>query len=150
MKIKEIVTELDAGKQIGRDVIGGAAKGVGAIGGGVVGAGKAAVKGYQAGAEKMRKLLNPSQWFSGKGEKPEQDNAPNTLQVRDSLRAASQGLPLQGADAKNLKQIRSDIYNGKIKSTDVENEMAVLQAAAQGQKLSADQLQIIKSIHNRY
>lgn len=150
MKIKEIVTELDAGKQFGRDVVGGAAKGVGAVAGGVVGAGKAAVKGYQAGVAKMNKLLNPSQWFSGKDEKPEVDKAPNTLQVRDSLRAASQGLPLQGSDSQNLKQVRQDIHSGKIASTDVENEMAVLQAAAQGQKLSPDQLQIIKSIHNRY
>lgn len=150
MKIKEIVYELDASKQIGRDVVGGAAKGVGAVAGGVVGAGKAAVKGYQAGAEKMNKLLNPSQWFSGKSEKPEQDKAPNTLQVRDSLRAASQGLPLQGSDAQNLKQIRQDIYNGKIPSTDVDNEMAVLQAAVQGQKLSPEQLQIMKKIHNNY
>jgi len=151
MKIKEIIHELDASKQIGRDIVGGAAKGVGAIAGGVVGAGKAAVKGYQAGAAKMDKLLNPSQWFSGSStDKPDQDKSPNTLVVRDTLRAASQGLPMQGSDSQNLKQLRQDIYNGKIASTDVENEMAALQAAAQGQKLSPDQLAILKKIHNRY
>lgn len=151
MKIKEIVTELDANRQIGRDVIGGTAKGIGALAGGVVGAGKAAVTGFQSGSAKMKKLLDPSQWFSGDSsdDKPEKDDTAAAAGVSNSLHTASQGLALQGSDSENLKQIQKDIKSGKIGSTDVQNELAALQAAIEGQKLSPEQLQILKALNNR-
>lgn len=150
MKIREIIYELDVSKQVGRDVVGGTGKGIGAVAGGIVGAGKATAKGWNAGAGVVDKILSPSKWFSkDTAEKPEKITA-GALEIRDTLRSIAGGSPATGNDTKILKQLKQDIFSGKILSHNVENEMAALQAAAQGQTLSPEQLQIIKQIHNRY
>ena len=150
MKIKEIISEAPDGA-IGR-AVGGAAnfatKGIGAVAGGAVAAPKRIVKGIGAGAAAFDKLMSPSQWFSGKGDKADTDDKNDTdktdttekttAKYIDSLNAVAQGLTPSAADIENLKILASP--NGLA----TPEEQAVLKAAYSGQRLTPEQVVIIK------
>ena len=150
MKIREIVSEAPAG-DIGRAVGGAtnlAAKGIGAVAGGAVAAPKRIVKGMSAGAAAFDKLMSPSQWFSGKGDKADTDDNTNTdkdnttAKYIDSLNAVAQGLNPNAKDVENLKLLA---LPGPDKITTPE-EQAVLKAAYSGHRLTPQQVAIIKQI----
>lgn len=148
MKIKEIISEAPDGA-IGR-AVGGAAnfatKGIGAVAGGAVAAPKRIVKGVAAGAAAFDKLMSPSQWFSGKGDKADTDDKNNTdktdttaAQYTDSLNAVSQGLNPTAKDIEHLKKLTT-------MSGSSPEEQAVLKAAYSGHRLNPEQIAIIKQI----
>ena len=146
MKIREIISEapLDG---IGRTAGGAtnfAAKGIGAVAGGVVAAPKRIVKGIGAGAAAFDKLMSPSQWFSGKGDKVDKDEKNDTdktdttaAQYTDSLNAVAQGMSPNAKDIEYLK---------KLVPTSNPEEQAVLKAAYTGHRLTPQQVAIIKQI----
>ena len=144
MKIREILSEAPAG-DIGRAVGGAtnfAAKGIGAVAGGVVAAPKRIAKGLSSGAAAFDKLMSPSQWFKGKDDKQDTDDNTNNNEVTvaqytDSLNAVAQGL------APNAKDIE---YLKKLVPTSNPEEQAVLQAAYGGHLLNPQQKAIIKQI----
>jgi len=148
MKIREIVSEAPAG-DIGRAVGGAtnlAAKGIGAVAGGAVAAPKRIVKGMSAGAAAFDKLMSPSQWFSGNGDKADTDdndsnktNVTTVAQYIDSLNAVAQGLTPNAKDIANLKQLPA-------KQGFSPEEQAVLKAAYTGHRLDTQQRAIIKQI----
>lgn len=148
MKIKEIISEAPDGA-IGR-AVGGAAnfatKGIGAVAGGAVAAPKRIVKGIGAGAAAFDKLMSPSQWFSGKGDKADTNDKNDTdktdtttAQYTDSLNAVSQGLNPTAKDIEHLKKLTT--MNGSSPE-----EQAVLRAAYSGHRLNPEQIAIIKQI----
>ena len=147
MKIKEIISEAPDGA-IGRAVGGAtnfATKGIGAVAGGVVAAPKRIVKGIGAGAAAFDKLMSPSQWFSGKGDKADTDDKNDTDKTEkttakyiDSLNAVAQGRTPNAADIENLKILASP--NGLA----TPEEQAVLKAAYSGHRLNPEQIAIIK------
>jgi hypothetical protein len=148
MKIKEIISEAPDGA-IGRAVGGAtnfATKGIGAVAGGVVAAPKRIVKGIGAGAAAFDKLMSPSQWFSGKGDKADTNDKNDTdktdtttAQYTDSLNAVSQGLNPTAKDIEHLKKLTT--MNGSSPE-----EQAVLRAAYSGHRLNPEQIAIIKQI----
>jgi hypothetical protein len=148
MKIKEIISEAPDGA-IGRAVGGAtnfATKGIGAVAGGVVAAPKRIVKGIGAGAAAFDKLMSPSQWFSGKGDKADTDDKNDTdktdtttAQYTDSLNAVSQGMSPTAKDIEHLKKLTT--MNGSSPE-----EQAVLKAAYSGHRLNPEQIAIIKQI----
>ena len=148
MKIREIISEAPEG-DIGRAVGGAtnfAAKGIGAVAGGVVAAPKRIAKGIGAGAAAFDKLMSPSQWFKGKDDPQDTDNNTDktdttektTAKYIDSLNAVAQGLTPNAADIENLKILASP--NGLA----TPEEQAVLKAAYSGQRLTPEQVVIIK------
>jgi hypothetical protein len=149
MKIREIVFEAPAG-DIGRAVGGAtnlAAKGIGAVAGGAVAAPKRIVKGVAAGAAAFDKLMSPSQWFGGKGDKADTDDNTDkdnntTAKYVDSLNAVAQGMSPNAKDIENLKLLA---LPGPDKITTPE-EQAVLKAAYSGHRLDPQQRAIIKQI----
>ncbi len=146
MKIREIISEAPAG-DMGRAVGGAtnfAAKGIGAVAGGIAGAPKRIAKGIKSGAAAFDKLMSPSQWFSGNGDKADTDdtdsnktNDTTVAQYTDSLNAVSQGLTPNAKDVEHLKQLVPSVSP---------EEQAVLKAAYSGQQLSPEQIAIIKQI----
>ena len=146
MKIREIVSEAPAG-DIGRAVGGAtnfAAKGIGAVAGGAVAAPKRIVKGVSAGAAAFDKLMSPSQWFSGKGDKADTDDNTNkdevtVSQYTDSLNAVAQNMTPNAKDIAHLKQLAAKKEFGP-------EEQAVLKAAYFGHRLDPQQRAIIKQI----
>ena len=148
MKIREIISEAPAGN-IGRAVGSAtnfATKGIGAVAGGVVAAPKRIAKGLAAGAAAYDKLMSPSQWFSGKGDKADTDktnldktDGPTDEQYIDSLNAVSQGMSPNAKDIEHLKKLTT--MNGSSPE-----EQAVLQAAYSGHRLNPEQIAIIKQI----
>ena len=148
MKIKEIISEAPDGA-IGRAVGGAtnfATKGIGAVAGGAVAAPKRIVKGIGAGAAAFDKLMSPSQWFSGKGDKADTNDKNDTdktdtttAQYTDSLNAVSQGLNPTAKDIEHLKKLTT--MNGSSPE-----EQAVLRAAYSGHRLNPEQIAIIKQI----
>ena len=144
MKIREIISEAPAAG-IGRAVGGAtnfATKGIGAVAGGAVAAPKRIVKGIGAGAAAFDKLMSPSQWFSGKGDKADTDNNTDktdttTAQYTDSLNAVAQGMSPNAKDIEYLK---------KLVPTSNPEEQAVLKAAYTGHRLTPEQIAIIKQI----
>ena len=147
MKIREIISEAPM-DGTGRAVGGAtnfAAKGIGAVAGGVVAAPKRIVKGMAAGAAAFDKLMSPSQWFSGKGDKADTDDKNDTDKTEkttakyiDSLNTVAQGLTPNAADIENLKILASP--NGLA----TPEEQAVLKAAYSGHRLTPEQVVIIK------
>ena len=147
MKIREIISEAPAAPAagIGRAVGGAtnfATKGIGAVAGGAVAAPKRIVKGIGAGAAAFDKLMSPSQWFSGKGDKADTDNNTDktdttTAQYTDSLNAVAQGMSPNAKDIEYLK---------KLVPTSNPEEQAVLKAAYTGHRLTPEQIAIIKQI----
>ena len=149
MKIREIVSEAPAG-DIGR-ALGGATnfatKGIGAVAGGAVAAPKRIVKGVAAGAAAFDKLMSPSRWFSGKGDKADTDDNTDkdnntTAKYVDSLNAVAQGLNPSAKDIENLKLLA---LPGPDKITTPE-EREVLKAAYSGHRMNPEQVAIIKQI----
>ena len=148
MKIREIISEAPM-DGTGRAVGGAtnfAAKGIGAVAGGVVAAPKRIVKGIGAGAAAFDKLMSPSQWFSGKGDKADTNDKNDTdktdtttAQYTDSLNAVSQGLNPTAKDIEHLKKLTT--MNGSSPE-----EQAVLRAAYSGHRLNPEQIAIIKQI----
>lgn len=145
MKIREIISEAPAG-DVGRAVghtTNFAAKGLGSVIGGVAGAPKRIVKGVSAGAAAWDKLMSPSQWFSGKGDKAPDNNTTDTndkattASYVDTLNAVAQGLAPNAKDVENLK---------KLAASASPEEQAVLKAAYSGQKLNPQQVALIKEI----
>ena len=147
MKIREIISEAPAG-DIGHAVghtTNAAARGIGAVAGAVAGAPKRIAKGVSAGAAAFDKLMSPSQWFSGRGDKADTDdntdkdknNTTTVAQYTDSLNAVSQGLTPNAKDVEHLKQLVPSVSP---------EEQAVLKAAYSGQQLSPEQIAIIKQI----
>jgi hypothetical protein len=139
MKIREIISENPIGSGVGA-----VTRGVGTAIGAVAGAPKAIAKGVEKGAAAWDKLMSPSQWFSGKGDKADtndttdKDKDNNTIaHYTDSLNAVAQGLTPNAKDVEHLKKLMS--------SADPE-EQAVLKAAYSGQKLTPEQIAIIKQI----
>jgi hypothetical protein len=146
MKIREIISEAPAG-DIGRAVGGAtnfAAKGVGAVAGGVVAAPKRIAKGLSSGAAAFDKLMSPSQWFKGKddpqGTDDKTDNNEVTVaQYTDSLNAVAQNMTPNAKDIAHLKQLAARQDFGP-------EEQAVLKAAYFGHQLDTQQKAIIKQI----
>ena len=145
MKIREIISEAPAG-DMGRAVGGAtnfAAKGIGAVAGGIAGAPKRIAKGLSSGAAAFDKLMSPSQWFKGKDDPQSTDDKTDTTEKTtakyiDRLNAVAQGLTPTAADIENLKLLASP--NGLA----TPEEQAVLKAAYSGQQLSPEQVAIIK------
>ena len=150
MKIREIISEAPEG-DIGRAVGGAtnfAAKGIGAVAGGVVAAPKRIAKGLSSGAAAFDKLMSPSQWFKGKDDPQDTDDKNDTdktdttekttAKYIDSLNAVAQGLTPNAADIENLKILASP--NGLA----TPEEQAVLKAAYGGHRLTPQQVAIIK------
>ena len=114
---------------------------------GVVAAPKRIVKGIGAGAAAFDKLMSPSQWFSGKGDKADTNDkndtdktdTTTTAQYTDSLNAVSQGLNPTAKDIEHLKKLTT--MNGSSPE-----EQAVLRAAYSGHRLNPEQIAIIKQI----
>jgi hypothetical protein len=148
MKIREIISEAPAG-DIGRAVGSAtnfATKGIGAVAGGVVGAPKAIAKGMASGAAAWDKLMTPSQWFSGKGDKANtndtdsnKSNDTTAAQYTDTLNAVAQNMTPNAKDIAHLKQLAARQGFGP-------EEQAVLKAAYSGQQLDTQQKVIIKQI----
>jgi len=148
MKIREIISEAPAG-DIGRAVghtANAAATGIGTAIGAVAGAPKAIVKGVAKGAAAWDKLMSPSQWFSGKGDNADTDKKDNNskgnatvAQYTDSLNAVAQGLAPNAKDVEHLKKLAT------IDGPSPE-EQSVLKAAYSGQKLTPEQIAIIKQL----
>lgn len=145
MKIREIISEAPAG-DIGRAVGGAtnfAAKGIGAVAGGVVAAPKRIAKGLSSGAAAFDKLMSPSQWFKGKDDPQDTDDTTTdndkvtVAQYTDSLNAVAQGLTLNAKDIEHLQKL--------VPSSNPE-EQAVLKAAYGGHLLDPQQKTIIKQI----
>jgi hypothetical protein len=139
MKIREVISENSIGSGVGA-----ATRGVGTAIGAVAGAPKAIVKGVEKGAAAWDKLMSPSQWFSGKGDKADTDdttdkdkNDTTVAQYTDSLNAVAQGLVPNAKDVEHLKKL--------VPASDPE-EQEVLKAAYSGQKLTPQQVAIIKQI----
>ena len=147
MKIREIISEApsgDIGHAVGHTA-NAAAKGLGAVAGGVVGAPKRIVKGIKSGAAAFDKLMSPSQWFNGSNDEPsnyEKDTAKDekaaAAAYKDSVKALTQGLVPNAQDVVNLKQLAAGSVSPE--------EQSVLKAAYTGQKLSPEQLQIMKQL----
>lgn len=140
MKIKEIISE-GPGGAIGHATgytTSAAAKGLGAVAGGVVATPKRIVKGVKAGADAWDKLMTPSSWFGGKSDAPGNTQSDDTFQYKDTLKAVSQGLVPNAQDNANLKQLAADSKSPE--------EQAALKAAYSGQKLSPEQMEIIKQL----
>ncbi len=148
MKIKEIVNEApSASGAIGRatgGVLGTAAKGIGAVAGGVVAAprriAKGVAQGAAAGSAFADRLLSPSKWFqapgavdSAKDDAPaDQPDKQNTApDLSSSVDNVLQNRPLSDVDKQNFKQLANTTYNPEVK--------AALEAAAAGQKLTDQQ-----------
>jgi hypothetical protein len=148
MKIKEIISEAPAG-DIGHAVghtANAAAKGIGAVAGAVAGAPKRIAKGIKSGAAAFDKLMSPSQWFSGNGDKADTDdndsnktNVTTVAQYIDSLNAVAQGLTPNAKDIANLKQLPA-------KQGFSPEEQEVLKTAYSGHRLTPQQVAIIKQI----
>jgi hypothetical protein len=146
MKIREIISEAPAG-DIGRAVghtANAAAGGIGAVAGAVAGAPKRIAKGVASGAAAWDKMMSPSQWFSGKGDKADTDKKDNNsnddatvAQYTDSLNAVAQGLTPNAKDVEHLK---------KLVPTANPEEQVVLKAAYSGQQLTPEQIAIIKQL----
>ena len=139
MKIREVISENPIGSGVGA-----ATRGVGTAIGAVAGAPKAIVKGVKTGAAAWDKLMSPSQWFSGKGDKADTDKKDNNsnddatvAQYTDSLNAVAQGLTPNAKDVEHLKKL--------VPAANPE-EQAVLKAAYSGQKLNPQQVAIIKQL----
>ena len=144
MKIREIISEapLDGIGRTAGSATNFATKGIGAVAGGAVAAPKRIVKGIGAGAAAFDKLMSPSQWFSGKGDKADTDNNTDktdttTAQYTDSLNAVAQGMSPNAKDIEYLK---------KLVPTSNPEEQAVLKAAYTGHRLTPEQIAIIKQI----
>jgi hypothetical protein len=141
MKIREIISEAPIGSSVGA-----ATRGVGTAIGAVAGAPKAIVKGVKTGAAAWDKLMSPSQWFSGKGDKADTDDTTDkdktdtTAKYIDSLNAVAQGLVPNAKDVEHLKLLASP---DKLATPE---EQEVLKAAYSGQKLNPEQIAIIKQI----
>jgi hypothetical protein len=146
MKIREIISEApagDIGHAVGHAANAGAA-GIGTAIGAVAGAPKRIAKGVASGAAAWDKLMSPSQWFSGKGDKADtnKDKSTDSTTVAhyvDTLNAVAQGLTPNSKDIEHLKKLTT------IDGTSPE-EQAVLKAAYSGQKLNPQQVAIIKQI----
>jgi hypothetical protein len=146
MKIREIISEApagDIGHAVGYTANAGAA-GIGTAIGAVAGAPKRIVKGVASGAAAWDKMMSPSQWFSGKGDKADTDKKDNNskddatvAQYTDTLNAVAQGLAPNAKDVEHLKKL--------VPASDPE-EQAVLKAAYSGQKLTPEQVAVIKQI----
>jgi hypothetical protein len=148
MKIREIISEApasDIGHAVGHTA-NAAATGIGTAIGAVAGAPKRIVKGVASGAAAFDKLMSPSQWFSGKGDKvsTNTNNVKNKNNITvahyiDSLNAVAQGLTPNAKDVEHLK---------KLATTDGPSpeEQAVLKAAYSGQPLNPEQIAIIKQL----
>ena len=151
MKIREIISEAptdDMGRAVGHTASAGA-RGVGTAIGAVAGAPKRLVKGIKSGAAAFDKLMSPSRWFDGGGDEPsnfEKDTEKNDKAAaaaaaaaeKNTLKAVSQGITPNAQDVENLKQLAA--------RSKTPEEQAVLQAAYSGQKLTPEQLAIIKQI----
>lgn len=142
MKIREVISENPIGSGVGA-----ATRGVGTAIGAVAGAPKAIAKGVASGAAAWDKMMSPSQWFSGKGDKADTDDKNDTDKTEkttakyvDSLNAVAQGLTPNAADIENLKLLASP---DKLATPE---EQAVLKAAYSGQKLNPEQIAIIKQL----
>ena len=152
MKIREIISEAPM-DGTGRAVGGAtnfAAKGIGAVAGGAVAAPKRIVKGIGAGAAAFDKLMSPSRWFSGKDDPQDTDDKNDTdttekttAKYIDSLNTVAQGLTPTAKDVENLKLLASP--NGLA----TPEEQAVLKAAYSGQRLTPEQVAIIKQVAAR-
>ena len=145
MKIREIISEAPAG-DIGRAVGGAtnfAAKGIGAVAGGVVAAPKRIAKGLSSGAAAFDKLMSPSQWFKGKDDPQDTDDTTTdndkvtVAQYTDSLNAVAQNMTPNSKDIEHLK---------KLVPASSPEEQAVLKAAYGGHLLDPQQKAIIKQI----
>ena len=141
MKIREVISENPIGSGVGA-----ATRGVGTAIGAVAGAPKAIVKGVKTGAAAWDKLMSPSQWFSGKGDKADADdttdkdkNNTTVAHYVDTLNAVAQGLSPNAKDIEHLKKLTT------IDGPSPE-EQAVLKAAYSGQKLNPEQIAIIKQL----
>ena len=150
MKIREIISEGPVGS-IGRAVghtTSAATTGIGTAVGAVAGAPKRLVKGIKSGAAAFDKLMSPSRWFDGGGDEPsnfEKDTEKNDKAAaaaaaaeKNALKAVSQGITPNAQDVENLKQLAA--------RSKTPEEQAVLQAAYSGQKLTPEQLAIIKQL----
>jgi len=147
MKIREIISETpsgDIGHAVGHTASAGA-RGIGTAIGAVAGAPKRIIKGVKSGAAAFDKLMSPSQWFSGGGDEPsnfEKDTEKNEKAAaaaeKATIKAVSQGITPNAQDVANLKQLAAGSVSPE--------EQSVLKAAYTGQKLSPEQLQIMKQL----
>lgn len=146
MKIREIISEtpVDAAGRATGSGVGAAARGIGTAIGAIAGAPKAIAKGVASGAAAWDKMMSPSQWFSGKGDKADTDKKDNNsnddatvAQYTDSLNAVAQGLTPNAKDVEHLKKL--------VPAANPE-EQAVLKAAYSGQQLTPEQIAIIKQL----
>jgi hypothetical protein len=103
-------------------------------------------KGIKSGAAAFDKLMSPSQWFSGNGDKADTDdtdsnktNVTTVAQYIDSLNAVAQGLTPNAKDRANLKQLPA-------KQGFSPEEQEVLKTAYSGHRLTPQQVAIIKQI----
>ena len=146
MKIREIISEtpVDAAGRATGSGVGAGARGIGTAIGAIAGAPKAIAKGVASGAAAWDKMMSPSQWFSGKGDKADTDKKDNNsnddatvAQYTDSLNAVAQGLTPNAKDVEHLKKL--------VPAANPE-EQAVLKAAYSGQQLTPEQIAIIKQL----
>lgn len=140
MRISEIIVEGPAGAagQAAGQTLGNISKGVGAVAGGITAAPKRIAKGIASGAAAFDKLMSPSKWFSGNKTSDNNDTVDNAANYKDSLKAVSQGIPPNANDYNNLKQLAAD--------TQSPEEKAALQAAYSGQKLTPEQMEILRQL----
>jgi hypothetical protein len=89
--------------------------------------------------------MSPSQWFNGSNDEPsnyEKDTAKDekaaAAAYKDSVKALTQGIVPNAQDVVNLKQLAAGSVSPE--------EQSVLKAAYTGQKLSPEQLQIMKQL----
>jgi hypothetical protein len=89
--------------------------------------------------------MSPRQWFKGKDDpqdtddKNDTDNTDTTTaQYTDSLNTVAQGLTPNTKDIEHLKQLAA--------GSKTPEEQAVLKAAYSGQRLTPEQIAIIKQI----
>jgi hypothetical protein len=154
MRIQDIISEAGVGQAVGT-VAGKAARGVGTVAGGAVGAAKMAHQGFKQGQDKMDKILNPKRWFSKDDDTKEPTAQPTAVaephENRRILQQAGQGRELFLQDKQNLKALHTGISAGDIPTNiDQTTLLLALKAAYKGQQLNDNQKKLLTQFSQQF
>ncbi len=66
---------------------------------------------YEKGANAVKRILDPKQWFGGKSSSDEKKFA-SAVEIKDSLNKAAQGKSIYMSDVQILKQVLRSVQDG--------------------------------------